>query len=70
MAKKVQKQVEEKKSPRSITLIEGKPPQINGEWRVGEILSMANSLSQWIQSLPMGTPPEAEIETLVEDEND
>ena len=69
MSKKVQKQQTEEKPKltRSITLIEGQPPQINGEWRVGEILSMSRSLGAWVESLPMGTPPEAEIETLTED---
>ena len=50
------------KEQRSITLIPNQAPAIVGEWTVGEILQMLQSGIQWIQSIPLGIPPTAEIE--------
>ena len=54
---------------RSITLIENQAPIINGEWKVGEVLGMAQALARFVESLGMGQPtaphqdaPEKEVD--------
>jgi len=40
-----------------IILEDGKPPEFVGQWTVGEVLQMAESLARWVQSLAVSAPP-------------
>ena len=45
---------------RQIILIENKPPQFEGGWKVGEVLAMAQALAAWVEQLQVSPPaPEA-----------
>ena len=41
---------------RQIILENGKHPQFVGQWTVGEVLQMAESLARWVQSLTVSAP--------------
>ena len=36
---------------RRITIIEGQPPQFEGDWTVGEVRGAAQFLMQWVDNL-------------------
>jgi len=38
---------------RTIILEPGKAPVFVGEWRVGEVLAMAQGLAQWVNGIPL-----------------
>lgn len=48
---------------KKITLVPNELPQFDGTWTVGEVLSMAQALAGWVESLQVNQPkPEIQPE--------
>jgi len=44
---------------KKLTLVEGHPPQLEGQWTIGEVLAAAEFLRRWIeqQQIAVQQPP-------------
>ena len=44
---------------KKLTLVEGHPPQLEGQWTIGEVLAAAEFLRSWIeqQQIAVQQPP-------------
>ena len=44
---------------KKLTLVEGHPPQLEGQWTIGEVLAAAEFLRRWIeqQQIVVQQPP-------------
>jgi hypothetical protein len=49
---------------KSIIITNGKPPELTGQWTIGEILAAADFLRRWIEAQQIAAqPPTAKPET-------
>lgn len=44
---------------KKLTLVEGHPPQLEGQWTIGEVLAAAEFLRRWIEQQQIAVQPEA-----------